>query len=415
MFTCRYAFNAIQLLKKRLTMSDVHNKLKCYVSEDSLFDFSKGDITRMRVEIHNILGSITGQYRSHRDTSSETPAVTDVHDVVMNLFNDSESDGEANDDDDDVAFTNDNHSSDCSGSVWSCGSDGDELMHDDEDEPLIYESNGDTIRVSGGSSNNNTTLNTFIQLGDVIEYRESSRKSVAKKGTIASIGALSTSQNIIGLDNGDFLHKGVHQVRRMSIKHLDQDGHLPNPSPVWKCLTKIIIITPYEDVFSDDEEEEEGEVFSWDHDSTATAASPPFAYTEQHSTPTQPDDDEAFNCDANANSNSWTPTKKRKRTSCGQTRNSVISQSQRVRREDTKLDRRRPTETFLWASPVREYNKAKGKVNELYVMSLQLGVVEKFHEKKIHLQKHKTQFMKLEKEFRRFLVNREKSGAISLD
>jgi hypothetical protein len=148
MFTCRYAFNAIQLLKKRLTMSDVHNKLKCYVSEDSLFDFSGGDITRMRVEIHDILGSITEQYRLHRDTSAETPAVTDVHDVVMNLFDDSESDGEANDDDDDVAFTNDNHSSDCSGSVWSCdsNSNGDELMHDDdEDEPLIYESNGESF------------------------------------------------------------------------------------------------------------------------------------------------------------------------------------------------------------------------------------------------------------------------------
>eukprot|EP00985_Skeletonema_marinoi_P017243 scaffold9371_cov120-Skeletonema_marinoi.AAC.1 len=92
----------------------------------------------MRVEIHDILGLITEQYRSHQDTSAETPAVTDadVHDVVMNLFNDSESDGEANDDDDDddddVAFTNDNHSSDCSGSVWSCGSNGDELMHDED-------------------------------------------------------------------------------------------------------------------------------------------------------------------------------------------------------------------------------------------------------------------------------------------
>jgi hypothetical protein len=144
MFTCRYAFNAIQLLKKRLTMNDVHNKLKCHVSEDSLFDISGGDITRMRVEIHNILGSITEEYRSHRDTSAEAPAVTDVHDVATNLFNDSESDGEADNDDDDVAFTNDNHSSDCSGSVWSCGSDGDELMHD-EDEPLIYESNGEFI------------------------------------------------------------------------------------------------------------------------------------------------------------------------------------------------------------------------------------------------------------------------------
>eukprot|EP00985_Skeletonema_marinoi_P011001 scaffold5181_cov156-Skeletonema_marinoi.AAC.2 len=95
----------------------------------------------------------------------------------------------------------------------------------------------------------------------------------------------------------------------MSIKHLDQYGHLPNPNPVWKCLTKIIIITPYEDVFSDDEEEEEEEVFSWDQDSTA--ASPPFA-TEQQSTPTQPDDVQAFNCDAHSNSNSWTHTNKRK-------------------------------------------------------------------------------------------------------
>ena len=276
---------------------------------------------------------------------------------------------------------------------------------------------GDTIRVSGGrSSSNNTTLNTFIQLGDVIEYRESSRKSVAKKGTIASIGALSTSQNIIGLDNGDFLHKGVHQVRRMSIKHLDQDGHLPNPNPAWKCLTKIIIITPYEDVFSDDEEEEEGEAYSWDHDSTAAAASPPFAYTEQQSTPTQPDDVEASNCDANANSNSWTPTNKRKRTSCGQTLDSDRVRSQRVRREDTKLDRRRPTENYLcWAAPGNEYDRAKQKINELYVMSMQFGVVEKFYEKKIHLQRGKRQFMKEEKEFRRFLVRREKSGAICLD
>eukprot|EP00985_Skeletonema_marinoi_P011000 scaffold5181_cov156-Skeletonema_marinoi.AAC.1 len=48
-------------------------------------------------------------------------------------------------------------------------------------------------------------------------------------------------------------------------------------------------------------------------------------------------------------------------------------------------------------------------------MSMQFGVVEKFYEKKIHLQRGKRQFMKQEKEFRRFLVRREKSGAIRLD
>ena len=259
---------------------------------------------------------------------------------------------------------------------------------------------------------NNNTLNTFLQLGDVIEYRNPSLKSSTKKGTIVSIGALSSRENIIGLDNGDYLDKGIHQVRRMSIKHLDHDGHLPNPNPVWKCLTKIIIIAPYEDVFSDDEENDEAEDYRWDNESTAAA--PSFDAGEQQSSPAQPDQDQASNFDER--SNSWTPDNKRKRTACGQTINSDTVQSKRAKREDAKLDRRRLTESYLcWAPPGKEYNKAKRKVNELYVMSLQLGVVEKFRERKIHLQKSKKQFMKQEKEFRRFLVNRKKSGAICLD
>ena len=145
----------------------------------------------------------------------------------------------------------------------------------------LLPSSGDTAgagvhgdnRSMPAKSGSSTTLNTFLQLGDIIEYRDPSHKSLAKKGTITSIGALSTRQNIIGLGNGDWLHKGVHQVRRMSIKLLDQDGHIPNPDPVWKCLTKIIIITPYQDVDSDDEGEDDGmeedKVYSWDHDGTA--------------------------------------------------------------------------------------------------------------------------------------------------
>jgi len=237
-------------------------------------------------------------------------------------------------------------------------------------------------------------------------------KSSTKKGTIVSIGALSSRENIIGLDNGDYLDKGIHQVRRMSIKHLDHDGHLPNPNPVWKCLTKIIIIAPYEDVFSDDEENDEVEDYRWDNESTAAA--PSFDAGEQQSSPAQPDQDQASNFDER--SNSWTPDNKRKRTACGQTINSDTVQSKRAKREDAKLDRRRLTESYLcWAPPGKEYNKAKRKVNELYVMSLQLGVVEKFRERKIHLQKSKKQFMKQEKEFRRFLVRRKNSGTICLD
>ena len=134
-FTCRYAFNAIELLRKRLTMSDVQNKLKCFVSEDPLFNFTGGDITRMRIEIHNMLGAITEQFRLHVGDASAA-AAHEHDDVAVNLFDDSDSD----DDDDDVAIitNNDNdNSSDCSGSIWSLGSG--ELT---PDEDLMYDSSG---------------------------------------------------------------------------------------------------------------------------------------------------------------------------------------------------------------------------------------------------------------------------------
>eukprot|EP00986_Skeletonema_menzelii_P010076 scaffold4743_cov225-Skeletonema_menzelii.AAC.2 len=286
-------------------------------------------------------------------------------------------------------------------------------MHGEDDEPLVYESTGDTAAIRREATNrndnsSNNTLNTFLQLGDVIEYRDPSHKLLVKKGTIASIGALTSSQNIVGLDNGDYLHKGVHQVRRMSVKQMDHDGHLPNPNPVWKCLTKVIIITPYEDVFSDDEEEGE-EDYRWDDNESVDV--PPSFSTEQQSPPSQPDHD--FNSEARANS--WTPNNKRKRTSCGQTKNSSRVQRKRARKDNATLDSRRLTEKFLsWASPGKEYNKAKGKVNELYLMSLQFGVIDKFYERKIQLQRTKHKFEKAETEFRRFLLNRKRSGAISL-
>lgn len=227
-----------------------------------------------------------------------------------------------------------------------------------------------------------------------------------KKGTIVSIGSLSCSENIIGLHNGDWLHKGIHQVRRISIKQLDHDGHIPNPNPVWKCLTKIIIIT-YEDVYSDgeeDDETDEGRAYCWEEDSTAASTS------RRTDTDQQLDDDDEY-------SNSWTPNNKRKRTSCGQTQQSAETQSKRVKREDTKLDRRRRTQNYLcWAAPGREYDNAKMKVNELYYMSLELGgdALEKFYEEKIHLQRGKKQFITRERTLRRFLTRRKDSGAIQL-
>ena len=298
--TCRFALNTIELLRKPLKMRDVQNKLKHYVSEDPLFDFDGGDITRMRIEIHNLIGSITDLYRNSREEPSDA---SEAH-LQSTAVTDDE--GSSDEEDDVVIITqNTDELSVCSGSVWSRDDGADDTSIEvEEDEDLIYDGDGDegefrkfsgpdlfllcfsflvfpSSRLTSSSSSffsslciyhdwhhhytskdddfialqndhpeeesGDTTLNTFVQLGDIIEYRDPSHKSLVKKGAIVSIGALSCSQNIIGLDNGDWLHKGVHQVRRISIKQLDRDGHVPNPYPIWKCLTKIIIIT-YEDV-----------------------------------------------------------------------------------------------------------------------------------------------------------------------
>ena len=66
--------------------------------------------------------------------------------MSTNLFADDESEGilpESDDDnDDDVAFFNSDNSSDGSGSIWNDGGSDFELAHDEDDEPLFYESTG---------------------------------------------------------------------------------------------------------------------------------------------------------------------------------------------------------------------------------------------------------------------------------
>ena len=97
-----------------------------------------------------MLRSITEQYRSNRETSAGSLAASDIQDAsVGELFADSDSDEEADDvDEDDVAFINSDHSSYDSGSEWSFGSDNESMMHDEDDEPLVYESTGKFCHMS---------------------------------------------------------------------------------------------------------------------------------------------------------------------------------------------------------------------------------------------------------------------------
>eukprot|EP00985_Skeletonema_marinoi_P029210 scaffold27176_cov136-Skeletonema_marinoi.AAC.1 len=82
----------------------------------------------------------------------------------------------------------------------------------------------------------NNSLNAYVQLGDVIEYRDS-KKPMPSKGVVISIGALS-SDKIIQVSDGTWLYRTVHQIRRVEIQREDHDRRLVNPNPLWKSLSK---------------------------------------------------------------------------------------------------------------------------------------------------------------------------------
>ena len=93
-------------------------------------------------------------------------------------------------------------------------------------------------------------LNTFVQMGDIIEYR-SSKHDVPRKGVIVAIGE-PTSEKIIQISDGTWLMRKVHHVKRLEIVRPLEDKRLVNPSPKWKGLDKVVVIPPYETVDDDD-------------------------------------------------------------------------------------------------------------------------------------------------------------------
>ena len=93
-------------------------------------------------------------------------------------------------------------------------------------------------------------LNTFVQMGDIIEYR-SSKNDVPRKGVIVAIGD-PTSEEIIQISDGTWLMRKVHHVKRLEIVRPLEDKRLVNPSPKWKGLDKVVVIPPYETVDEND-------------------------------------------------------------------------------------------------------------------------------------------------------------------
>ena len=271
---------------------------------------------------------------------------------------------------------------------------GDLLLNADDQANII----GQKGRGQSSARDPGNNLNTFIQLGDVIEYRnndQSAADSFSRKGKIISIGSLSSDRRIIGLDDGNWLDRGVHSVKRLQVKR-DTGEYIANPNPIWKCLTKFVIIPCYEDVYSDDEDDgpDTGHVHM-DVDCHITNDRP-------HNT--QPDHD-------TNSSQTVAPDPDRKK---GKKKRYI--QQRRIARDDAQLDRHRSTENYLcWAVTEEEYNCAKDTINRPYHKSLCLGALDEFYDKRIFLLRTKREFSAAAKVMNRFLTRREESGAVWLD
>lgn len=244
-------------------------------------------------------------------------------------------------------------------------------------------------------------LNAFVQLGDVIEYkdREQTNQTIIRKGKVISIGSL-TSDKIIQTSDGTWLFRGIHDIRRLEIKRINEEHNLVNPNPTWKNLEKVAIIPPYEDEFSSDEEEEPDAALQ--HNSSDNSVS-----------------EEEFDCTTDAASNEPVPTytarsnrNSRATTSCGQTNNNIFINR---RRKNVSLDERRQTEKYIpWAEPGAEYEKAKSDINKLYIESLGYGIVDVFYEKNIFLAKSKRRFEEKKKILKQYIKRRSEKGCVKL-
>lgn len=204
-------------------------------------------------------------------------------------------------------------------------------------------------------------LNTFVQMGDIIEYR-SSKHDVPRKGVIVAIGE-PTSEKIIQISDGTWLMRKVHHVKRLEIVRPLEDKRLVNPSPKWKGLDKVVVIPPYETVDDDDSDgasAKSNETEEFEFDETASSK------------------EEKIPMNTSRSEKNY-----RQRTSCGVTGHDHYSKSRRVKNGEAYLDQRRDTTKYIrWANAASDYEKARSVINQLYLDSLSYGIVDKFYEKK---------------------------------
>ena len=378
-------------------MTDVLNNFSNSITGHELFDYAESDINSMRTEVYNVMAHITNCYKKHRihehgsendpmsDSDEDEDEVeivdsqdTDDSDVVMV---DAESTEDASyyfqsDDDDDLSF-------DTAGKC-SVGSKILILIYPIKVNltslQIYFTTSGDLKHVRTSSDDNfnyihvdcnldcdeeavptSNDLNTFVQMGDIIEYR-SSKHDVPRKGEIVAIGE-PTSEKIIQVSDGTWLMRKVHHVKRLEIVRALEDKRLVNPSPKWKGLDKVVVIPPYETVDDDDSDcgsAKSNETKEFEFDETASSKE---AKVPQNT--------------------SRSEKSYRERTSCGVTGNDHYSKSKQVTRDEAYLNQRRDTTNYIrWANEGSDYEKARSVINQLYLDSLSYGIVDSFYEKK---------------------------------
>ena len=289
--------------------------------------------------------------------------------------------------------------------------------------------------IEGTSSEHD--LNAYVQLGDTIEYQSRNMDRISKplKGKVTSIGPMN-ADDIIMIDNLSWLSRSKDMIKRLVISSpfgLSEDQVI-NPNPKWVDLDKVIVIQPYEDVYSDDDDDDDGDDDNDDvndhndNDNDDIDNGDPGNDDDsevdiefENSPPSDSYGDESHRSsmdDIARHEGNKDRSKKmsRQRVADGTTGNDIQAETRRAVRENKTLDQRRKTEYFLpWAKECQaDYAKGKKAVNELYLGALSYGITHKFYKERIYNVKNKGEFWKKVKSLRLKLSYRAKKRFVKL-
>ena len=92
-----------------------------------------------------------------------------------------------------------------------------------------------------GGATSDLDLNAYVQMNDIIEFR-SSPDDIPRRGKITSIGSMKDDM-ILKLNNGSWLSRSEHQVKRLEVARDTGNGLLVNPNPQWRHLSDVWIST----------------------------------------------------------------------------------------------------------------------------------------------------------------------------